>query len=369
MYGSVELIELVRGRIEAAGGRIPLAEYMDLALFHEHLGYYSRPGAKIGRPGDFTTAPAFHPAFGELAARQVAEMWARLGHPAPFHVVEVGAGTGHWARSILAALPAGLRGAVRYAIVERSPSLRETQQAALAGLPVEWWDALPAGGVTGVVLSNELFDAMPVHRVVQGADALQELYVGWDGRMLCEVAGPPSVPALAEALAAGGVHLSTGHRAEVSLAAAEMIRAMGRCLDRGYVLTIDYGDAAPNLYGARHPQGTLRCYFRHFLMENPFERVGLQDITCDVDFTLLRNAGQAVGLAPLGLTTQGAWLGALGLEQHMEGLAARALQDRQALTDLEKLQFLVDPNGMGGSFRVLVQGKGAGGPLAAFPDV
>lgn len=367
MPGSAELIAVIRAQMAAAGGRLTFAAFMDLALFHPTLGYYSRPGAKIGRRGDFTTAPAFHPAFGEAVALQVAEMWERLGRPSPFPVVEVGAGGGHLARSLLTALPGPVRAAVQYAIVERSPALRAVQQGALAGLPVIWREALPPGGLTGVVLSNELFDALPVHRLVQAEAGLQELYVTWDGQGLAEVADTPSSPVLAEVLAAGGVRLRPGHRAEVSLAAGEMIRAMGRSLERGYVLTIDYGDEASRLYGPRRPAGTLRCYFRHLEMDSPYERVGLQDITADVNFTHLAAAGRDAGLAPLGLVTQGAFLQALGLGARAEALAARARQDRSALADLEQIRFLLDPYGVGGAFRVLIQGKGAGGPLRGLP--
>lgn len=356
---------MIRDELAAAGGCLTFARFMELALYHPELGYYNRPGVSIGRRGDFTTAPAFHPAFGAMAARQVAIMWARLGRPTPFQVVEVGAGGGHLARALLTSLPPAARAAVRYAVVERSPALRAAQAQALAGLPVAWWDALPVGGVTGVVLSNELFDALPVHRVVQTASGLQELYVVWDGTGLAEAAGPPSTPRLGAVLAAGGAVLRPGQRAEVSLAAGDMIRAMGGCLERGYVLTIDYGDLGARLYGRRHPAGTLRCYCRHFRVDSPYQRLGQQDMTADVDFSHLIRAGRAAGLAPLGLLTQGEWLGALGLAEQVAALAARAEAEAGARAERDRLQFLLDPAGPGGAFRVLIQGKGAGGPLAA----
>ncbi len=367
------MLQIIRTRLAAAGGRLTFAEFMDLALFHPTLGYYSRPGATIGRRGDFTTSPALDPAFGTTVARQVAEMWERLDRPARFHVVEVGAGGGHLARALLQGLPAGARAAAQYAIVERSPSLRAAQQDALRNLgsQVSWWDTLPAGGLTGVVLSNELFDALPVHRVEQSTAGLQELYVVSQGAGLAEEPAAPSSPRLARVLAAGQVNLRPGHRAEVSLAAGEMIQAMGRSLERGYVLTIDYGDWAANLYGARHPLGTVRCFCRHFAVDNPFERLGQQDITADVDFSYLTAAGQSVGLEPLGLTTQAAFLRTLGLGGQEDALAGAGVvpwlgggsnEVKQCNTDT--VRFLLNPNGMGGAFRVLIQGKAVHGPLS-----
>ncbi len=333
----------VRAAIEAKG-RITFAEFMALALYGPG-GYYTGGEAnRIGMAGDFFTSPHAHPAFGALIALQLEQMWRLLGCPERFDVIEVGAGGGRLARDIgdfASALDASFAASVAYQEVEGYGS------------------ALP-DHFTGCLLSNELFDALPVHRVRMAGGELREVYVtlAGDGRFT-EVFDELSTPRIALRLASEGVDLGEGWTAEVSLKAEDWMRNAASRLDRGYAITIDYGDPAVRLYSERRRNGTLRAHYQHTASDDPYARVGRQDLTAHVDFTALIAAGETAGLVPVTLMTQREFLTNLGAEVLLDAIA-RSDEPNQA--DLKGLRSLVDPTGLGG-FRVLVQTKGA--PAAA----
>lgn len=353
------------GVIRETGGGIPFREFMELALYHPTLGYYNVPREKIGRSGDYLTSPEMSPLFGAMVGRQLRELWERMGEPARFDVVEAGPGTGVLARDILAwatRTAPEFEAALKYTLVETSPALGERQLATLVaeGLKAQLRDELPSR-VTGCILSNELLDAMPVHRVAVENGGLREVYVSTDGERFSEELRDPHLDIVAyfEAL---GLLPGEGCRAEVNLAAPEWMTDAARALERGYVLTFDYGYEASELYAPWRTAGTLLGFYRHNPSHDPYARIGRQDITAHVDFTTIRRAGEGAGLTTLRLTTQSAFLAALGLgealaastgsQQDMEEYFAR----RRAVTEL------LDPGGLG-RIKVLVQAKGAGGPL------
>ena len=333
----------VRAAIEAKG-RITFAEFMALALYGPG-GYYTGGEAnRIGAAGDFFTSPHAHPAFGALIALQLEQMWRLLGRPERFDVVEAGSGGGRLARDVgdfASALDASFAAAVAYQEVEGYGS------------------ELP-DGFAGCLLSNELFDAFPVHRARMVEGELREVYVtlSEDGQLV-EALDEPSTPDLAARLASEGVELGEGWTAEVSLEAEDWMRDAAPRLDRGYAITIDYGDPAERLYSERRRDGTLRAHYQHTASDDPYARVGRQDLTAHVDFTALIAAGEAAGLMPVTLMTQREFLTNLGAEVLLD-VIARSDGPKQA--DLKGLRSLVDPTGLGG-FRVLVQAKGA--PAAA----
>lgn len=357
--------ELLAALRDAAGERgwIPFSTYMDLALFHPTAGYYARLSA-VGARGDFATSASLSPVFGKLMARQFIQIWQRMGAPSRFDVVELGPGGGQFAAAALeeAARHRRFYRALRYGLMERSPSLRETQATLLA----RWQDKLHWGsdleelapdGIEGLVFSNEFFDALPCHRLEQTADGLCELAVKIAGDRLEEIRVAPSSPRLAAEIAADGLNLREGQRVEVSLAALDVMAALGKALKSGAVITVDYGDVAGEVYGPRRLKGSVRGYFRHMRVEDPFARPGAQDLTYDVNFTALARAGAEAGLRPLGLAPQGEVLRRLGLEAEIR--AARRgkspLEADQASAPIEKL---AEPLGMGEGFKVLFQGKG-----------
>jgi SAM-dependent MidA family methyltransferase len=368
---------LLRRQIADAGGRIPFRDYMDVALYAPGYGYYAVGAVALGRGGDFVTSPEVHPAFGQMVAHWLARVDAALGHPAAFDAVEMGAGSGRLAADILAALYTDhpdLFARVRYQIIERSAGLQAQQKELLDGLPgaaLTWRDdlaALPPGSVTGAIFSNELVDAFPVHRVTMTAEGLQELYVGLDDAgNLREEAGPPSTPALAAHFAWLGVAPPPGVRSEVNLDAMRWMRAVAGALDRGAVLTIDYGDSADRLYSDLRPDGTLLCYTQGRVGSDPFAAPGAQDMTAHVDFTALQQAGAEAGLTTVHLTRQMHFLVALGIGDLLAAIspayeaqaatlgipaATAAMLDERA-----RLFRLIDPDGLG-RFHVLTQVKG-----------
>jgi SAM-dependent MidA family methyltransferase len=367
----------LHSRIVAGGGRITFRDYMDAALYAPGYGYYAVGAVALGRGGDFVTSPEVHPAFGQMIAHWLARVDAALGRPDPFQAVEMGAGSGRLAADLLAALYTDhpdLFARVRYHIIERSTGLRAQQELLLAGLPgasVTWSDdlaALPPGSVTGAIFSNELVDAFPVHRVAMTAGGLQELFVGLDeAGNLCEVAGPPSIPDLAAHLAWLGVAPPVGVRSEINLDAVRWMRAVAGVLDRGAVLTIDYGDSAERIYSDLRPDGTLLCYTQGRVGADPFVAPGAQDMTAHVDFTALQQAGAEGGLATTALTRQMHFLVDLGIGDLLAAVgptyaAQAATLGVQAATaamldERARLFRLIDPDGLG-RFHVLVQERG-----------
>ena len=351
-------------------GAITFAEYMRECLYHPEHGYYSRVGAS--RFADYYTSVDVHPIFGRLLARQLAEMWALLGSPEPFWAVEAGAGAGRLAGHLLEFAARELRdfyGALRYVAVERSAARRAAQAAALASHAAAGHTfsaaELPAEIPAGCVFSNELLDALPVHRVVREQGALREIYVGLEGEEFREQLGPPSVPALAEYFAAQGIELREGQQAEAGLEACEWIADTGRRLARGFVLTMDYGHQAHELYDERHLRGTLLAYQQHRASEDFLRAPGEQDLTAHVNFTALELWGRRAGLARTGLISQAQFLLALGRGNQFADLYDEGQSEVERVRARLLLKNLLHPEGLGETFQVFVQHKGVEAPRLA----
>lgn len=346
--------------------RITFAEYMDMALYHPESGYYSSNKVKIGfKGGDFFTSSHLGSDFGELLAVQFHQMWEILGQPGAFSLVEMGAGQGILALQILNYIQShhwDFWAALQYIIVEKSPALKQEQQQRLSEFSVAWCNLedIPPNSITGCFFANELVDALPVHQFILEGGKLREIYVTTHlpSAPFVEVIGEASTPKLAEYFQLVGIDLSPyadGYRSEVNLAALDWLSQVARSLQRGYVLTIDYGYTATRYYNTRRLQGTLQCYYQHRHHNNPYINVGEQDITAHVDFTALEQWGQRCGLNLVGFTRQGLFLMSLGLgtrlASHPEQPISQVLQRREALHQL------IEPTGLGG-FGVLIQSKG-----------
>ena len=342
---------------------------MDAALYHPDFGYYARAVQRSGRAGDFFTSVDVGPVFGELIAIQIAEMAAILQATARsavpvFDLVEAGAGSGRLSADILRALrDRELYSRVRLHLVEASASARDAQQSTLGDLS----DRLSSAGASipesfeGVLIANELLDAFPVHQVVMRDDGLREVYVGSEtgsDTALNLREGPLSTPAVSAYLSRLAVTLEPGWRAEINLRAVEWIREAARRLQRGFIILIDYGHEARDLYSASHAQGTLTTFSRHqagmALAGEPawLERPGEQDITAHVDFTSVRDAAEAAGLTTIAFLDQTYFV--LGL---VEQWTAGALAGRSAA-----LKTLMMPGGLGSTHKVMIFGKGVGTP-------
>ncbi|MBI2909171.1 MAG: SAM-dependent methyltransferase [Chloroflexi bacterium] len=347
-------------------GRITFADFMEMALYYPGVGYYTSGRERVGAEGDFYTSPATHPVFAALIALQIEQMWQVLGRPPDFNVVEMGAGKGLLAKDILAYLPSlrsELVHSLTYVSLERAkPALRARQGEAFE--PVPEAEATP-GGAVGCFLSNELLDALPVHRVAMRRGRLREAYVTLRDGRFTEVLDRPSTPLLGQRLAVEGIKLPEGCITEVNLGISPWMDGVAAKLERGFVLTIDYGYPAEELYSLERSSGTLVTYYRHTYGQDPYIRIGSQDITTHVDFTAAMMAGAKRGLSTLGLTTQRQFLLNLGFNRFMDALAGKGLDYTEYLANRMAMQELVRPEGIGG-FKILVQGTGvAAAPLYA----
>jgi SAM-dependent MidA family methyltransferase len=353
-------------------GSIPFSQFMEWCLYHPDYGYYRSERMNIGRDGDFYTSPCVHPLFGGLIAKQLSQMSEQWGGPF-FDVVEQGGGRGflcedvlQWAKKNSSVFYQRLR----YHLIETSPFLLKEQRERLVEHEKEgkvfWMDpeAFEEGRalVEGCFLSNELVDAFPVHQVIFDRGNLKEIYVTQDHGQLKEQWGKLSDPRIVSYFQSMGITLQEGQRAEVNLKALDWMEKVARCLKKGFVLTIDYGYLAKELYGSHRREGTLLCYTQHQTSENPYERLGEQDITSHVNFTGLIQKGEEVGLRFTGLVPQYQFLIALGLLQEMESLG-REMPEMDALQLRLSLKHLIEPEmGMGEVFKVLIQHKGMDQP-------
>jgi SAM-dependent MidA family methyltransferase len=366
---SDRLAELIRQEADSRGGLLPFDRFMELALYAPGLGYYVAGARKLGREGDFVTAPEISPLFGRCLAEQCREVLQQMDEGA---VLELGAGSGALAVEVLCGLRALGVLPARYLILEVSPELRDRQGRLFAErIPelagrVQWLERLPES-FEGVVLANEVVDAMPVHRFRIGADGSpQEIFVratqeGWE-----EVAGPVASPGLAEAvrgLRADGLALDPGYSSEVNLRMAPWLGALGAHMERGLVLAIDYGYPRREYYQPSRRAGTLMCYHRQEACEDPFRRIGLQDITAHVDFSALAAGGQAAGFTLEGFTTQAHFLLGCGVERLLAEAAAGGGGSVDLLLGAKQLLL---PSAMGERIRVLGLGKEMTGPWCGF---
>jgi SAM-dependent MidA family methyltransferase len=350
---------------------------MDLALYDPHLGYYARAARRSGRAGDFFTSVDVGPLFGELIEQQIAEMAdilaATSGAPLRagdvFDLVEAGAGNGRLSADILETAQRRhpeLYARTRLNLVERSASARAAQPKTLgeAATRLAACSADLPPSFEGVLLANELFDAMPVHQVVVRRDGLHEIYVeaSEDGDRLATREGPLSTPALAEYMARLDVVLEPGWTFEINLHAVEWIREASRRLKRGFMILIDYGHEARELYSASHAGGTLTSTARHVNADAPaatatppwLRNPGKQDITAHADFTSIRAAAEAEGLSTLGFLDQTYFL--LGFAD------AERMMEQDDVRRRMALKTLVMPGGLGSTMKVLLLGKEVGSP-------
>ena len=365
------LQSIIHDRIRAQG-RIPFADYMAACLYEPGLGYYTSPGRKVGAEGDFYTSSNVHALFGRLIAREIVRMDELLGSPQRFDLVEVGAGNGRLARDILDYLctesPA-LYGRLACRLMEAEPTLRTIQEELLGehAPRISWStpEELTCGNLslTGCIYSNELIDSFPVHLVEMTPDALREIYVTLREGELAEESGEPSTPELASYLKRINITLVEGKRAEINLAAPRWLAAVAASLERGFLLTVDYGYEAMDLFSPARLGGTLLCYHRHQVDESPYLRPGVQDITSHVDFTTLMKCGQEGGLATVWFGEQYRFLMAVGFMEEMMRLESSNIPPEEKLKARLLMKKLILPEGgMGDTFRVLVQAKGMDNP-------
>jgi len=361
---SARVYRHIRERIATEGGWIPFAVFMDLALHAPGLGYYAAGAQKFGAPGDFVTAPEITPLFGRCVARQVAQILELTDGD----IVELGAGSGVLAVDMLGELERLDRVPKRYRILEPSPDLAQRQQhrvkqsiPSLAG-GVEWIETLPER-FSGVIIANEVLDALPVHLVAWRKDGLFERGVtfrdgsfAWEER---EAGGSLGV-------AVNEIAVSTPYLSEISPSVNALVAGLAECIRHGAVLLIDYGFGRSEYYHPQRSGGTLMCHYRHRAHVDPFFLPGLQDITAHVDFTAVATAGVEAGCSLAGYTTQAQFL----LNSGITDLLAQTPVEHSAeyLPQAAAVQKLVSPAEMGELFKVLALSRGIDVPLLGFAE-
>ncbi|HUP55086.1 MAG TPA: SAM-dependent methyltransferase [Methylomirabilota bacterium] len=357
------LLDRIRAEIRATGP-MPFARFMELALYDPDGGYYRSPEARPGRGGDFVTAPELHPIFGATLAGAIEEIWRRLGEPSPFVVRELGAGTGALAVAILDGLRATgspLLGSIVYEPVEVDPRRVEgfARRLAAAGHAARVRTRTDDEPIVGIVLGNEVLDALPVHRVRRRGGSLREIGVdvGPDGRLFEAEIEPPT-PAVATYLERAGIQLVDGQTAEFALGLDSWVADAVDDLARGVLLLIDYGAPAAELYDpVRRRDGTLRAYVRHQVHDDPYRYVGRQDLTAHVDVTAVERAAHRAGLTTIGITTQAEALMGMGVEARLRAIQADPATTLEDYTLVRSaLMRLLDPAAMG-RFRVMAFGR------------
>lgn len=374
---------LIRERIRAAGGWISFERFMELALYAPGLGYYSAGSVKIGAGGDFVTAPEVSDLFSRCVARQCAQVLAGGGE-----ILELGAGTGRMAATLLETLAAAGELPERYAILEVSADLAERQRARLARLAPElrrrvvWLDRLPEQPIRGVILANEVLDALPCRRFIWSAGEVRELGVALDGGVGPTDAAKPAAAgsgapliiereaepdealrgAVAALLRELPQPLPDGYSSELCLRASPWISGVGACLERGAILLFDYGLPRSHYYHPQRTSGTLRCHFKQRAHDDPTLNIGVQDITAWVDFTRVAEAALDGGLQVSGFATQTAFLLALGIEQDVAG-ASHPLEQARLAGEARRLLL---PGEMGEAFKVMALTRGLEERLRGF---
>lgn len=334
--GHPQLLAAIHSEI-AARGPMTFARFMELALYHPQWGYYTAPGApeRIGRGGDFYTNVSVGPLFGDLLAVQLAEMWEAMGKPARFALLELGAHCGQLSTDV------------------RTWAARERPDfgAALDVVALDYPGELPKA-ITGCVFSNELVDALPVHLITRRASEWLELFVTEKEGRLSLASGPFSSDALREEVSRLPLPDNDGFDTEVHLEAGRWMKRVAHSLQRGFVLTIDYGYSAEDYYAPHRKAGTLLCSHQHHSNNDPLVRVGQQDITAHVNFTALSERGAAAGLLPLGFCNQSRFVAGLIEKAGVDFL------DRLAPKATAQLKTLLHPELMGQTFKVFVQQRG-----------
>jgi SAM-dependent MidA family methyltransferase len=361
---------MIRDRVIAVGGWVPFEVYMELALYAPGLGYYSAGSAKIGAAGDFVTAPEVSDLFSRCVARQCADVLAETGG----EILELGAGTGRMAATILESLAeTGSRLPDRYAILEVSADLSERQRTRIQRLPaalrnrVVWLDQLPEKPIHGVMLANEVLDALPFQRFRLQAGTAIELGVGLEGDSFVWKDGPGRFPEVEAMIRKLPLPISDGplsdrYTSEICLRTDPWVSGVGQCLDQGMLLLFDYGLPRAHFYHPQRTEGTLQCHFKQRAHDNPFINVAVQDITAWVDFTRVAEAALASNLEVAGFATQAAFLLGTGIESMIFAATDTVTQTRLA----GEARRLMLPGEMGEAFKAMALTRNLQRPLCGF---
>jgi SAM-dependent MidA family methyltransferase len=366
------LLQVIHQEISEAGGVLPFRRFMELALYHPEYGYYGSGRARVGKEGDFFTSVSVGSIYGRLLASVCCDVWERLGKPSVFTIVEQGANDGSMAADILGSLKnddEAFYKAVRFMIVEPFPVNRDIQKQKLAGFTNVTWvpslEELPT--FTGIHLSNELLDAFPVDSVRWNGSTWDEECVACHEGALVWNTRPIQDPELQTAATNLPAYLTKGFRAEINRGVQPWLTTLHKRLERGVVLTVDYGQAGEDRYAPHRADGTLLAFKKHERFNDPLGEPGLRDITAQVDFTALARSSREVGFEILGYSDQHHFLVGAA-EPWLRSLGDFTERSDAARRDLGALQSLLNPGSMGMQFKAIALGKDfpAEPPLGCF---
>ena len=352
-------------------GPVTFKTFMEMALYEPELGYYTSQKTRIGRSGDFYTSSHLHPIFGMMIGKQMEEMWEMMGRPSAFQIVEMGSGAGYLCKDILEyykGLGIGGQGLEReiiknlqYIIVELNPLMRENQKNLLSEFSdkVRWISSIKElSAIRGCFLSNELLDAFPVH-IIEMNDEIKEIFVSTDNEKLTEIKGTPGTNEIADYLKEFFIELEKGHRTEINLEIKKWLGEINRVLTEGFILTIDYGYSSEDYYSEDRDRGTLLCYHKHQMTEDPYQNTGEQDITAHVNFSSLKKWGDELGIKTIGFCRQGVFLVSLGID---EVIAEIHKNSADYPFEVARIKKLILPGTMGETHKVIIQYKGSRKP-------
>ncbi|MBI3397961.1 MAG: SAM-dependent methyltransferase [Deltaproteobacteria bacterium] len=388
ILGHPDLVSEIERQIQQRG-RITFAEFMEIALYWPDKGYYTSDRVRWGKHGDYLTNSDISPVFSKLLASQLYQMWDILRCPSQFTVVEIGAGRGDLSfqvEDVVEDLFPEFHKAVDFKLVDLNPGRRSIEKnvaqldknSTHISEPPNGVKAVPTGkankkfschsaieeiepNIIGCIISNELVDAFPIHRVIE-MDGLKEVYVDYESAGFIEAIEEPSTQSLNDYFDRLGVKIGYGQRGEVNLHAIDWIKSIGAFLDKGFVITIDYGLPAKELFQPGRGSN-LQCHYRHTMNDNPFQRIGYQDITSKVDFTTLTMSGRDAGLEVAGFTTQFYFLMGLGILEELKETAELTINNLETFKWNQGIKELMMSGGMGDDFKVLIQHKGIENPL------
>lgn len=356
-----EIIRRIKER-----GRITLAEFMDIALYWVDGGYYTSQTGDGAGPwgggGDYITNTDISPFYAKLLAKQVHEFWQTCGEPPSFDVIEAGAGRGLLSKGMLDAFKESwpeLYNAVAMRLIDKNQYvILETSEK------VSWYASINEVKTSGAVcvVSNELIDSFPAHRVVWRSGVLKEVFTTFDGNDFINVEDSPSTDGLNRYLDNAGIGPFEGMVMEINLNAVKWISDVAKRFEKGFVVTVDYGLPARELYSPERMDGSLMCHYRHTLNSNPYLNIGAQDITTHVDFTTLANAGKKAGLELTGFTTQKNFLLGLGVLDELQEVTSFGFDAYDKIKSNQRLAELITPGGAGDTFKVMIQHKGLDKP-------
>jgi SAM-dependent MidA family methyltransferase len=365
---SNKLIQFIRHEISQADEAISFARFMELVLYAPGLGYYSAGQPKLGKEGDFVTAPEISPLFAQCVAQQCQQVLPELGKKAA--ILELGAGSGVFAKDLLLELEKLNSLPEHYFILEISAELRHRQEKLLFThcphlLPrIVWLNAFPGIAINGIIIANEVLDALPVHCFQIHKTGLKERCVTWQEDHFTWQLRPPTTPELTQRVESlqQNTILPENYKSELRLMLPAWINSLATILEKGIILLFDYGYGETEYYHPARSMGTLMCYYQHYKHDDPFKLIGLQDITAHVDFTSIIESASNAHCALAGYTTQAAFLLACGLLELVKNTSP--LAQFQQGQDIKKLIF---PAQMGELIKVMAISKNYAKPLCGFP--